>query len=43
MLGFLTGTIAGGLAYVSAGLVCLVLAIAIVGALAVWAACRQLR
>ena len=41
MLGFLAGTIAGGLAYVSTGLICLVLAIGIVGSLAIWAARRQ--
>jgi uncharacterized membrane protein YoaK (UPF0700 family) len=40
MLGFLTGTIVGGLAYVSAGLVCLVLVIGIVAALAIWSARR---
>jgi uncharacterized membrane protein YoaK (UPF0700 family) len=38
MLGFLTGTIAGGLAYASTGLICLVLAISSVAALAIWAA-----
>jgi uncharacterized membrane protein YoaK (UPF0700 family) len=43
MLGFLTGTIAGGLAYISTGLICLVLAIGIVAALVVWAAWRQWR
>jgi hypothetical protein len=36
MAGFLTGTIAGGLAYVSIGLICLTLAIAIVASLAIW-------
>jgi uncharacterized membrane protein YoaK (UPF0700 family) len=41
MLGFLIGTIAGGLAYVSTGLICLVLAIGIVGVLAIWAGRRQ--
>jgi hypothetical protein len=41
MLGFLIGTIAGGLAYVSTGIICLVLAIGIVGVLAMWAGRRQ--
>jgi uncharacterized membrane protein YoaK (UPF0700 family) len=41
MLGFLTGTIAGGLAYVSTGLICLLLAVASVAALAIWVARRQ--
>jgi uncharacterized membrane protein YoaK (UPF0700 family) len=37
MLGFLVGTLAGAVAYVRLGLWCVVLAIAIVGALSVWA------
>jgi uncharacterized membrane protein YoaK (UPF0700 family) len=41
MVGFLTGTIAGGLAYVSTGLICLLLAVASVAALAIWVARRQ--
>jgi uncharacterized membrane protein YoaK (UPF0700 family) len=41
MLGFFAGTMAGGLAYVSTGLICLVLIIGIVAALAIWAATNQ--
>jgi uncharacterized membrane protein YoaK (UPF0700 family) len=41
MAGFLTGTIAGGFAYVSIGLICLTLAIAIVASLAIWGFRRQ--
>jgi hypothetical protein len=41
MLAFLTGTIGGALAYRSLGLVCLVLAIGAVAALAAWAACSR--
>jgi uncharacterized membrane protein YoaK (UPF0700 family) len=37
MLGFLSGTLAGGVAYISVGLACLLLPIGIVAALAVWA------
>jgi uncharacterized membrane protein YoaK (UPF0700 family) len=40
MLGFLIGTIVGGLAYASAGLICLGAAIGIVVVLAVWMARR---
>ncbi len=43
ILGFLTGTIVGGLAYVAAGLVCLVLVIGIVAALVIWSARRPLQ
>lgn len=43
MLGFLAGTIAGGLAYASAGMLCLTVAIGIVAALTIWAARCQAR
>jgi hypothetical protein len=38
MLGFFVGTLAGALAYVELGLSCVVLAIALIAALLVWAA-----
>jgi uncharacterized membrane protein YoaK (UPF0700 family) len=43
MLGFLVGTIVGGLAYASAGMLCLTFAIGIVAALTVWTARCQAR
>ena len=43
MLGFFAGTVAGGLAYISIGLNCLMLAVGVVAALAIWAAKGQSR
>jgi uncharacterized membrane protein YoaK (UPF0700 family) len=43
MLGFLVGTIVGGLAYAWAGMICLVFSIGIVAGLAIWAARCQAR